>query len=280
MAHLGADVAAFVDGQLSESATQAATHHLESCDECAKAVRQQTLVKSRMSTVATPQPAATLLASLAGLASSTPLRESWWERICRSVPFRASLVLLGASVAVMVTAYAVGGSDVVAGDLIVPPYDRYAADFYGPSTVDVSNTISTSTMNQLDGSGWPCPATLAGDLQRTSGTYVDHRETVAVSYSSGEAKLNLYEQTGVLDHEGLHGFKAVRMGDAQVWVRDGLPTLLTWDKEGVVYTVATDADRGRVARAVSELPMGSFDGGPVSRVGDGLSRMTAWVNAA
>jgi anti-sigma factor RsiW len=279
MAHLGADVAAFVDGQLSEPAMQAATEHLNTCDQCAKAVRQQALVKSRMSTVATPEPPPALLASLAGLASTTPLRETWWERVLRSVPLRAGFVVIGASVAVIVAAYAVGSPDGT-GDTIVPPYDRYAADFYGPTTVEASDTISDSTMSRLDGSGWPCLATLAGDLRRTSGTYVDHHETVALSYSNGDAKLNLYEQTGMLDHDSLDGFKAVKMGNALVWVRDGLPTLVTWDDDGVVYTIATNADHARVARAVAELPKGAYQKGPAGRVGDGLSRMTAWVNAA
>lgn len=280
MAHLGADVAAYVDGQLSDSAMQAAAEHLVSCDDCAKAVRQQALVKSRMSTVATPDPPPTLLASLAGLASSTPVRESWWERVVRSVPFRAGIVLVGASVAVMVAAYAVGGQDGSTGDKIAPPYDRYAADFYGPTTVEASNTISTATMSRLDGSGWPCLMTLAGDFERISGSFVDHHETVALSYANADAKLNLYEQVGVLDHDGLDGFKAVKLGSSLVWERDGLPMLVTWDDDGVVYTIATDADRERVARAVAELPRGSHRQGPVSRIGDGLSRMTSWLSAA
>ncbi|MCW2801197.1 MAG: hypothetical protein JWQ70_2669 [Aeromicrobium sp.] len=280
MAHLGADVAAYVDGQLSETAMQAATRHLGTCDECAKAVRQQALLKSRMSTVATPAPPPRLLESLAGLASATPVRETWWERVCRSVPFRAGLVVVGASVAVIVAAYAVGSPDGTTGDTVVPPYDRYAADFSGATTVDASNTISDATMSQLDGSGWPCLATLAGDLRRTSGSYVDHHETVALSYSNGDAKLNLYEQTGVLDHDSLDGFKAAKMGSALVWIRDGVPMLVTWDDDGVVYTIATNADRGRIARAVAELPKGAYRQGPVGRVGDGLSRMTSWVNAA
>lgn len=280
MAHLGADVAAFVDGQLSDSAMRAATQHLGMCDECAQAVRQQHLLKSRMSTVATPEPPPGLLVSLAGLASAAPLRETWWERVRRSVPFRAGLVVIGASVVVIAAAYAVGRPDVTGGDKIVPPFDRYAADFYGPATLNASNIISDSTMNQLDGSGWPCLPVLAGDLQRTSGAYVDHRETVALTYSNRNVKLNLYEQTGVLDHSGLSGFRSIKIGEAPVWIRRGLPTLVTWDDNGTVYTIATNADNARIARAVAELPKGAYQKGPAGRVGAGLTRMTAWVNAA
>jgi anti-sigma factor RsiW len=280
MAHLGADVAAFVDGQLSEPATRDALTHLDSCEVCRKAVRQQRLLKSRMSTVASPAPPPELLASLAGLASAPPARESWWERIRRSVPFRAGIVLAGASVAVVVAAYAVGSADHRVGDEVAPPFDRYAADFFGATAVQAGNVISDDRMNQLDGSGWPCLATLAGDLHRTSGSYADHNDVVALSYSDGRNKLNLFEQNGSLDPESLDGFESTRMGESQVWVRDGQPMVVTWDHDGVVYTIVTDADQDRVIRALAELPQGAYDEGLVERVGDGLSRMTAWMDAA
>jgi len=280
MAHLGADVAAFVDGQLSESAMDAALTHLESCDECRKAVRQQRLLKSRMSTVASPEPPPGLLASLANLASAPPVREPWWVRVRRSVPFRAGIVLVGASVAVVVAAYAMGSTDNRVGDEVTPPFDRYAADFYGPTAIQASNVISDSTMDELDGSGWPCLATLGGDLHRVSGAYADHDEVVALSYSDGRRKLNLFEQNGSLDLDSLDGFTSTQMGDSQVWVRDGEPMVVSWDDDGVVYTIVTDADRDQVADAVARLPRGSYDEGLLERVDDGLDRMTAWMNAA
>jgi len=279
MAHLGADVAAFVDGQLSGAAMLAASQHLDECDECAKAVRQQRLLKSRMSTVATPEPTAALLASLAGLSSSPPNHESWWERVRRSVPFRAGLVVAGASVAVIVAAYAVGSPDRSVGDKVAPPFDLYAADFFGATAVQAGNVISDSAMSELDSAGWPCHAVLAGDLARTSGASIDHNEVVALSYSNGTATLNLFEQNGTLDHESLVGFESAKMGKSQVWIRRGIPMLVSWDYDGVVYTIVTDADRGRIARAVAELPKGAVEG-PASRVGDGLTQMTTWVGAA
>lgn len=283
MAHLGADVAAFVDGQMSDVAMAEASEHLESCEQCRQAVRQQRLLKSRMSTVATPEPPAQLLASLAGLAAAPPpLRESWWGRMRRSVPFRAGLVLAGASVAVVVAAYVVGGAEETIGDEVAPPYDRYAADFFGPTTVQAAHVISESTMNELDGSGWPCLATLAGDLHRTSGAYTDHGEVVALKYTDGVVRLDLFEQNGALDRDSLDGFEPATVGESQVWMRQGVPMLVTWDDDdGVVYTIVTDADRDRVERAVAELPSGhTYDDGVVDRVGDGLSRMTGWLNAA
>lgn len=279
MAHLGADVAAYVDAQLSPHAMRAAYQHLETCDACSKAVRQQRLLKSRMSTVASPEPPAELLASLASLASEPPHHPTWWERVRRSVPFRAGVAVAGASIAVMVAAYAVGGmEDNTAGDKVAPPFDRYAADFYGSAAVQAGATISDRKLDDLDHDGWPCKETLAGDLDRTSGSWAD--DAVALSYSNGTAKLNLFEQTGVLDGESLDGFESSKLGRSEVWVRDGTPMLVTWDHDGVVYTIVTDADLGRVARAVSELPQGTESDSPVDRVGDGLTKMTAWMAAA
>lgn len=279
MSHLGADVAAYVDAQLSPSAMRQAARHLEDCRACDKAVRQQRLLKSRMSTVPSPEPPAELLASLARLADAPPEHQNWWDRIRHFAPFRAGIVVAGASIAVMVAAYAVGGAESGSvGDKVAPPFDRYAASFYGAAATQAGATISDTKLDDLDDNGWPCHGTLAGDLDRTSGTWAD--DAVALSYSNGTAKLNLFEQTGVLDQASLDGFERSRLGKSDVWVRDGSPMLVTWDYDGVVYTIVTDADHARLVRAVSELPRGSETHDPVDRVGDGLTRMTAWMSAA
>jgi hypothetical protein len=220
------------------------------------------------------------VASLAGLAAAPPERDGWWVRVRRSVPFRAGVVLVSASVAVVMTAYAVGGGEQRVGDEVAPPFNRYAADFYGATAVPAGHVIEDSTMNELDGSGWPCLATLAGDLHRVSGALADHQEVVALTYSNGRAKLNLFEQNGSLDRDSVEDFEAAEMGGSHVWVRDGEPMLVTWDDDGVVYTIVTDADRARVEQAVSQLPRSTHQETPHERVRDGLDRMTAWLDAA
>ncbi|MRJ74983.1 hypothetical protein GEV29_00375 [Aeromicrobium sp. SMF47] len=279
MPHLGADVAAFVDGQLSDSAMQEASAHLLACDECERAVRQQRLLKSRMSTSAAPAPPAALLASLADLASAPPPSEAWWERLVRSAPFRSGLVLVGAAIAVVATAYAVGTPDRV-GDEVSPPYERYVAEFAGAPRAESGGTITASAMSELSSSGWPCHETLAGDLQRVSGSYAEAGEVIALSYSDGRSSLDLFEQTGALDPSGLDDFEQARLGGSEVWVREGNPLVVTWDRDGTVFTVVTDVDRERVARAVAELPSMGQQPGPVDRVGNGLTRMTSWLGAA
>lgn len=280
MAHLGADVAAFVDGQLSESAMVEASSHLAVCDECEKAVRQQRLVKSRMSTVAAPAPPAALLASLAGLASEPPAHESWWARLSRSMPLKAGAVLVSASLAVIAVAYVVGGTNQRIGDEVAPPYERYAADFDGPPTSQSGSVITEAAMVQLDDSGWPCHETLAGDMRRVSGEYTDESRVVALTYSDGRARLNLFEQNGVLDPSALDGFASAQMAGSEVWIREGVPMIVTWDDDGTVFTIVSDADRHRIERALADLPRSTDEQGMGGRVGDGLNRMTAWMSAA
>lgn len=280
MPHLGSDVAAYVDRQLSSSAMHEASTHLMVCDECERAVRQQRLVKSRMSTVAAPEPPAALLASLADLASTPPPGETWWARLTRATPFRAGVVLAGAALAVVATAYTVGCPERV-GDEVAPPFERYVAEFAGPpATVQAGNTITEATMAELDSSGWPCHETLAGDLRRVSGSYTEEGQVVALAYSDGRSSLRLFEQVGVLDRDALDGFVRARLGGSEVWVRGGTPLVLTWDRDGTVFTIVSDADRPRIARAVADLPRTGQEPGPVDRVGDGLTRMSGWLGAA
>jgi len=280
MAHLGADVAAFVDGQLSEPAMREASAHLRSCDDCEKAVRQQRLLKSRMSTVATPPPPAALLASLAGLASEPPARESWWARLGNSVPFRAGVVLLSASLAVIATAYVVGGAGERAVDEVRPPYNRYVDDFETPTTITSGTIITAAAMDDLSDFGWACHDVLAGDLHRVSGAYTEDAEAISLEYSDGRSRLKLYEQTGVLDEAGLDDFDRLGVAGSDVWVRRGSPAIVTWDDDGTVFTIVTDVDRDRIEQAIGDLPRSADERGVGARVGDGLSKMSSWIGAA
>ncbi len=279
MPHLGADVAAYVDGQLSDAAQRDASTHLVTCESCEKAVRQQRLLKSRMSTVTTPEPPAALLASLAGLAADPPARERWWVRLGRSVPLRAGVVLVSASLAVVATAYAVGGAGRV-GDEVAPPYHRYAADFSVPTPAPDDTIITAAAMDDLTEFGWACHDTLAGDLHRVSGSFTDDDEVVALEYTDGSSRLNLFEQTGALDSSTLKGFRRDTMAGSEVWVRGGSPTVVTWDDDGTVFTIVTDVERARIEQAVAQLPTDSHEQGVGQRVGNGLTRMSAWLDVA
>ncbi len=252
-----------------------ARSHLEGCPECRNAVRQQEALKTRMSTVSAPALSPEFLASLSGLPQARITHESLWSRLRRSRTARFGFAILGASVTVVVVAYGVGGVREQIGDKIIPSSDQYAADFFG-GTIQARASLTPAALNELDDSGWPCRESLAGDLHRVDATWVDNGQTIALTYASNTHKLRLFEQNGALETDGLNGFDHRTIGDAHVWVRDGKPTIVTWDHDGVVYTLVTDAGRPHIARALKQLPTPSPDG-PAERVGNGLDRMTTWI---
>lgn len=276
MAHLGDDVAAFVDGQLSPDATRAVESHLEDCEPCRQAVRQQRLLKSRMRGVGHPEPPPGLVASLNTLADSpTPGpsgSHAWWSRL------GVGAVLLGASMAVVAVAYVVGPTGAVAEE-VEPPFDLFAAE-YTETGHRAGGSLTVAAMAELDEYGWPCHARLGGGLQRVAGHYSNDQETVALIYSDGVDALNLYEQAGALDPRAVESFDQRVLAQRQVWVRDGRPRVVTWDADGVVYTVVTELGDHRLGLAIADLPRSPGRPDPVERVGDGLSRMTTWLAAA
>jgi hypothetical protein len=272
VAHLGDDVAAFVDGQLSPDAMRAAESHLEDCEPCRQAVRQQRLLKSRMRGVGHPEPPPGLVASLNTLPLTPPRQPPWWSRL------GAGVVLLGASIAVVTVAYVVGPAGAEA-DEVEPPFDRFAAEFMAAGERQ-SGSLTVAAMAELDEYGWPCHARLGGGLERVSGQYRDSQETVALVYSDGIHALNLYEQGGVLATTAVENFDRRVLAGRQVWVRDGRPRVVTWDADGVVYTAVTRLDDDRLGQAIAGLPRDPGQPDPVERIGDGLSRMTTWISAA
>ena len=273
MAHLGDDVAAFVDGQLSPASASAADAHLETCEKCRQAVLQQRQLKSRMRGVGTPEPPPGLVASLTTLPQDppAPVRHSWWSVM------GVGLVLLGASMAVVAVAYVVGPESPSA-DTVEPQFDRLAADFTAAGHRRVGS-LSAEAMDELDEHGWPCRESLGG-LERVAGQYRNGQETVALVYADGTDALNLYEQSGALDPRAVTGFDRRELADRRVWVREGRPRILTWDADGVVYTITTELDDDRLGPVVADLPKPPDEPDPAERVGDGLSRMTTWLSDA
>jgi len=275
--HLGADVAAYVDGQLSDHAMRAADAHLLTCDECERAVRQQRLVKSRMSTVAAPEPPSDLIDTLSRLQAVPPEPASWWDRLCRATPATVGLAVLGASMAVLAAAYVIGGSERF--DPVRPGFEDYAAEFLGATATSLAATYTMVEPERLDAQGWPCHEVLAGDLHRTSTAYDRTSDIVSVTYTDGMSRLSLYEQPGRLDPASLADFEEQHLANTRVWVREGVPKVVTWDQGGIVFTIVSDADTARIARAVADLPAGSGDSSPLERIGGGLDRMTSWAAA-
>ncbi|MGJ9423811.1 anti-sigma factor family protein [Aeromicrobium sp. CF3.5] len=279
MAHLGTDVAAFVDGQLEPAAMRDARTHLEGCESCGQAVRQQRAIKSRMETGTVPEPPRGLLASLNGLADQQSVEEGRWVRLRRAAPLRAGVALAGASMAVAALAYAVGGGAAGVGDRVAPPFDDYASGFFGASSSATAVSVSEGRVAELNEQGWACHGRLAGDLERTHAALTRADDAIALTYSNGTTRMKVYEQAGRLDPAALEGFEQQIWGSAVVWHRVGEPTLVTWDRDGIVYTIVTDADPQRIRGAVAQLPTSESTGHPLDRLGRGVDRMTSWAAA-
>ncbi|MDO9380626.1 MAG: zf-HC2 domain-containing protein [Nocardioidaceae bacterium] len=143
-------------------------------------------------------------------------------------------------------------------------------------TVAASTPISDAGMTSLTRSGWPCHERLARDLDRVEGSFLesDSERIVSLAYTDGLSRVSLYEQSGSLDADSLDGFRPTRLGATEVWLREGSPTVATWDEDGVVFTVVTDAGTSRLAEVVVDLPHRVVDVGAVARVQRGLERMT------
>lgn len=233
-----------------------------------------------MSTVSSPSLSPEFLASLSGLPQARISQESLWSRLRRWRSARIGAGILGASITVVVVAYGVGGIHDKVGDSVTPASDRYAADFFGPTTIRATSTLTPAAMTELNNSGWPCHGTLAGDLHRTGAQWVDDGQTISVTYANTTDKLKLFEQNGSLDADGLQGFDRRTIANADVWIREGMPAIVTWDHDGVVYTLVTDAGRQHIAAALRQLPTSAPDGGPVERIGDGFDKMASWIMPA
>lgn len=279
MAHLGTDVAAFVDGQLEPAAMRDAQNHLAGCESCERAVRQQRAVKSRMGTVAAPKPPRGLLDSLNDLADQRPVEAGRWVRLRRATPLRAGVALAGASLTVAVLAYAMGGGAEGVGDRVAPPFEDYSSGFFAASRASTAVSVSDARVAELNEQGWACHGSLAGDLERTQAALTRADGAIALTYSNGTARMKVYEQAGRLDPDALEGFEQQAWGSATVWQRIGQPTLVTWDRDGIVYTIVTDADPQRIQQAVAQLPTSKVADRPTERLGRGLDRLTSWAAA-
>jgi anti-sigma factor RsiW len=137
--HLGAQVAAFVDGQLDYPRREKALEHLSWCAGCRAAVEQERWVKARVQTLPGAEPSADLLSSLSRVQVESPLPVQpteppgyWHLPLTRAR--RNGLMLAGAGTVAagfLGLAYTVGGTTVADHDPVSPPVDRFSTKFAG-----------------------------------------------------------------------------------------------------------------------------------------------------
>lgn len=280
MTHLGADVAAFVDGQLPEPSMAAARRHLQGCPECQQAVQQQWSLKSRVRSVNAPEPPQGLVASLAGLQNRPVETETLWARLRRSVPVTALVAMTGACVLVMAAGYVLAPAAGERGDPVTPMVGEYVVAFNGSgqsTTQSVMQSISWGEIAQLNDSGWACHAFLGNGFRRVGASFAGDGQIVDLTYQNAASSLKLFEETGALNITALDDFERHELDRGTIWLRDGEPLVAAWDSNGIVYTVVTDARKDELGAILAPLPMRAETPEGLARVGSGIARMASWV---
>lgn len=268
MAHLGHEIAAYVDGQLSPEATSKADAHFAQCDRCRRSLEQQRALKARIGGTGNPTPPPTLLASLEEVPTSPPRNYSLLPSA-----LGAAMVLVGASLVVVAAAYALAPTD-RAADPVRPAFDRFATLASSVSTP--RRHLSSADMDELDQSGWPSQPKLGPGFVRVDGHLHENREVVAQVYMGHGKSVLLFEQVGTLDDEAMESFERHLVADRLVWVREGTPRIVTWDSDGLVYTIVSDLPDQHLGQFLEDLPAPPKEQTVLDRVRSGLVRMSSW----
>ncbi len=141
--------------------------------------------------------------------------------------------------------------------------------------------LSTQLAPTLTDQGWACPLQLPDDFQLTFLHHLDGQgDIVHAAYSDGLSTVAVFEERGRLDTSALAGYHQVVSGGSSLWVQDGLPTVVLWQSEGMVYTLLTDAPRSVTAELVAALPHRSDPAPDGNRLSRGLERIVSYVNPA
>jgi len=94
--------------------------------------------------------------------------------------------------------------------------------------------------------------------------YVGHGESVL-----------LFEQVGTLDDGAMKSFERHLVADRLVWVREGQPRIVTWDSDGMIYTVVSDLPDQHLGEFLGDLPAPPKEPTVLDRVRSGLVRMSS-----
>lgn len=141
------------------------------------------------------------------------------------------------------------------------------------------DAMSVTARAQLTSAGWTCLSRLPGgfaltDVRRMAG----RPPAVHSAYSDGLSTVSVFQQRGTLDTAALDAFDRVSIDGASVYLRLGLPTYLTWEHQGIVYTAVTDVPATYVRQVVLSYPHGEPDGlGFWERLWRGIGRLLGWV---
>src|SRR5699024_951983 len=105
-----------------------AVDHLQACSECQSAVRQQRLLKHRMTGLDDIAPPASLVSSLADpVRMCSESKRSTLARLLRLRGVRAFVALTGATITITVLAYAVGPPAPDEDESVTPPVEEFVS---------------------------------------------------------------------------------------------------------------------------------------------------------
>ena len=268
MAHLGEEIAAYLDGQLPPDAASKAEAHFADCGRCRHLLEQQRALKARIGGSTNPVPPPTLLASLEDVPTSPGRTYSLLPGVVG-----AAMVLVGASLVVVAAAYALAPSTRTA-DPVQPAFDRFATLASSVSTP--RRHLSAADLDELDESGWPSEERIGPGFIRVDGHLHEDHEVVAQVYVGHGESVLLFEQVGTLDDAAVKSFERHLVADRLRWVREGRPRIVTWDSDGMIYTVVSNLPDQRLAQLLEDLPAPPKEPTALDRVRSGLVRMSSW----
>ncbi len=152
-----------------------------------------------------------------------------------------------------------------------------APELEAPSATQLSMQVAPALTDQ----GWACPLQLPGDFQLTFLHHLDGAgDVVHAAYSDGLSTASVFEERGQLDTSALGAYRHVVSSGSSLWVQDGLPTVVLWQADGMVYTLLSDAPMSTTAELVAALPHSADLASGGNRLSRGLERIASYVNPA
>ncbi|NCT91119.1 zf-HC2 domain-containing protein [Cellulomonas sp. APG4] len=312
MTHLGTQVSALADGQLSPAAAERALAHVAVCPECEAELRAARAahralraamdvpaadpdLTARLLAIGCPPPggAARPAAEPFSLDGSVPLPGTR-ERVpadCldgtlgrgRSVSSRA-LVLTGAGLGVVVAALVSLGDE----PLVVPSgHPAQAMSVLGavPTAAPAGTTAELGDdelpLDDDDGDallawmsdeGWACPTDLPDGLEVTA-LRLHADGALEIDLVGEDATLVVTERRGRLHAPGLEGATPVELGGRTVHVLSSAPWHGVWQSGDTVVGVVAQGEADAVEELVAAYPDDPYDDGLPARLSRGWAEL-------
>jgi negative regulator of sigma E activity len=141
-----------------------------------------------------------------------------------------------------------------------------------------AHTVGVRDRHSLETVGWDCPGR-AGTMALVGIEVLDGTDALHMTYSDGLSRMSVFEQRGSLDPHAVRGFDRVLLGKQVVHVREGMPTYVMWQHDGLVFTAVTDGPLDTVAAVVAaESPRPPGEPGFWTRVVAGMARIGSWAS--